>query len=198
MSEAEIIIALPEAVTPATHVRSTLIQSSLRQLKASGHFEAYERRLPEDKRAEILDTLAPTWLSMDVAIAHYQACDELRLTAAELTRIGEAVGKLINNVLIGALARAAKLTGVTPWQFYGQVGRVWRRTFQGGAVGLTRVAPTESLIDIRGLALCRFEYFRYGCCGVFTSIANLAANRVTTTIVDHSAEALRLRGTWKA
>ena len=134
---------------------------------------------------------------MDVATAHYQACDELRLSAAELTRIGEAVGKQINNVLLSALARAAKLTGITPWQFYAQVGRVWGRAFQGGAVGLARMGATESLIEIRGLPLCRFEYFRYGCCGVFTSIANLAASRATTTIVEHSDDALSMRGTWK-
>lgn len=197
MPEPETIIPLPDAIAPATQVRSTLIQSSLKQLKASGHFDAYERRLPDSMRAEILDTLAPTWLGMDVAMAHYQACDELQLTAAELMRIGEAVGKLINNVLLSALARAAKLTGITPWQFYGQLGRVWSRAFQGGAVGLSRTGAAESLIDIRGLPLCRFEYFRYGCCGVFTSIAALAASRATTTIVDYSTDALRLRGTWK-
>lgn len=196
MPSAETIIALPEAIAPTTHVRSTLIQSSLKQLRASGHFDAYEQRLPADKRVEILDTLAPMWLSMEVAEAHYQACDELQLTSAELTRIGEAVGKQLNSVLISALARAAKLTGITPWQFYGQLGRMWSRAYQGGAVGLKRITATESLVEIRGLPLCRFEYFRYGCCGVFTAIANLAAQRATTTIVDHGADMLRLRGSW--
>ena len=196
MSEPETIIALPDVIAPTTHVRSTLIQSSLKQLKASGHFDEYERRLPQAQRAEILDSVAPTWLSIEVAMAHYQACDELQLSTAELTRLGEAVGKLINNVLISVLARAAKAAGITPWQFYGQLGRVWSRAFQGGAVGLKRVGETESLIEIRGLPLCRFEYFRFGCAGVFTSIGNLAASRTTTTIVDHAADMLRLRGTW--
>ena len=48
MPEPETMIALPEVITPVTHVRSTLIQSSLKQLQASGHFELYERRLVFD------------------------------------------------------------------------------------------------------------------------------------------------------
>lgn len=196
MPEPETIIALPSAVQPVTHVRSTLIQSSLKQLKAHGRFDAYEQRLPQARRAEILDTLAPTWLAIEVAMAHYQACDELDLTTLELKRIGEAVGDRMGNMLIGALARAAKLTGITPWQFYGQLGRAWSRAFQGGCAGLTRVGPNESLIELRGLPLCRFAYFRHGCAGAFNAIANLAANRAATTIVDHSDDTLRLRGTW--
>jgi hypothetical protein len=196
MSEPEIIIQLPVAITPVTGVRSTLIQSSLKQLQGSGHFDAYERRLPTAERSAILETLGPTWLKIEIAQAHYQACDELGLAAPELIRMGEAVGNRMNTTLIGTLARVARVGGVTPWQFYGQLQRLWTRAFQGGAICLSRVGPTESLIEVRELPLCRYTYFRHGFSGVITSVANLAAHHATTTVAEHGPDHLIMRGTW--
>jgi hypothetical protein len=198
MAERETIIEVPKIVRPVTHVRSTLIQSSLKQLKEHGHFDAYERSLPPASRSTILETLGPTWLSIELAVAHYQTCEALQLTAAERLRIGEAVGARMNSTLIGTLARVAKLSGLTPWGFYGQLERLWRRAFQGGAIGLQRLGPNQSSIEVRGLTLCRYEYFRDGFAGVITSIANLAAADATTIVVEHGPDMLRLRGTWDA
>jgi hypothetical protein len=196
MSEPDTVIALPTVVEPVTHVRSTLIQLSLSQLKASGHFEAYERLLPPADRSAIIDTFAPTWLPIVLAEAHYGACDGLALSPTELLKVGEAVGAKINSTLMSTLTRVARLAGITPWQFYSQVGRVWSRTFQGGAVGLTRVGPTESRIELRGLSLCRITYFRFAASGVFNAIAKLAARHSTTTIVEHGPAHLCMRGVW--
>jgi hypothetical protein len=197
-SQPEPIIPLPEVISPVTHVRSTLIQSSLKQLEVSGYFADYERRLPSAERSAILETLGPTWMRVESAQAHYQACDELGLTAPELSRMGEAVGKRMNSTLIGTLARVAKVSGVTPWQFYGQLQRLWGRAFQGGAIGLSRVGPNESLIEARGLTLCRYAYFRHGFSGVITSVANLVANNAKTVVVEHGPEHVVMRGSWNA
>lgn len=196
MLDAETIIELPAVIEPVSQVRSTLIQSSLKQLRASGHFDAYERRLPREKRAAVLETLGPTWLSIDIALAHYKACDELQLSTSELLKIGEGVGSRMSSTLISTLTRVAKLSGITPWQFYGQLERFWKRAFIGGAVSLKRLGPTESLIEVRGVALCRYAYFRHGFTGVINAIAKLAADDSTTTVVEHAPDMILMRGFW--
>jgi hypothetical protein len=199
MSVLEPIIPLPAVIHPVTRVRSTLILSSINQLRAAGHFDAYERRLPLAERSTILETVAPTWLDIATAEAHYQACDELGLEPAELLKLGQQVGMSLNKTLVGTLARVAQMSGVTPWQFFGQLERLWTRAFQGGAISVMRVGPKEALIDVRKLSLCQHAYFRHGFCGVLTSTASLVASRATNVIVDSdsAAERLVVRGTWE-
>jgi hypothetical protein len=198
MPEPEAIFALPPIIRPVTHVRSTLIQSSLQTLRTAGYFEAYERRLADAERAAILETLAPTWLSITTAEAHYQACDELGLDAAERVRLGAHVGTSLSNTLVGSLARVAKATGITPWQFFGQLHRLWTRAFQGGAISVMRVGPKEALVQVHKLSLCRYAYFRHGLCGVLMSTANLVATQAKSLIVEggSAVDLLTIRGTW--
>jgi hypothetical protein len=182
-----------------TGVRSTLLHSSISQLRAAGHFEAYEGRLPLAEKSLILETLAPTWLSITTAEAHYRTCDELGLDPEELLKIGAQVGTSLNNTLVGTLVRVAKATGVTPWQFFGQLERLWGRAFQGGAISVVRLGPNEALIDVRKLSLCQYAYFRHAFCGVLTSTAGLVAKNATNEIVECSSAAERfvVRGRWE-
>src|SRR5262245_9003652 len=52
-----------------THVRSTLLQSSVQVLKDNGLFDAYLTKLAPRFKDEILLTLAPTWHPLEVAMA---------------------------------------------------------------------------------------------------------------------------------
>lgn len=76
------------------------------------------------------------------------------------------------------------------------MSQIPRSTRIGGAVGLKRVGPHESVIELRGLPLCRFDYFRHGCRGVFNVIAKLAAERAVTTIAEYGPDRHSMRGTW--
>lgn len=174
------MVVLPPKVVPVSAVRSTLIQSSLNTLRKRGHFERYLATIDPQHKATLLETLAPEWLPIEAASAHYTACDALALSAAELQEIGEDVGERIQGTFLGTLVRKARSVGLTPWVLLGQFPRLWERLMQGGAVGLTKVGPKDCSVDIRGLGLNDFAYFRAAFCGVVASGIKLGAGKSVT------------------
>lgn len=179
----EILIALPAVIDPVSAVRSTLIQSSLVTLKKRGHFEHYCRLVEPAFKAILLESLAPEWLSLDAASAHYRACDGLGLGATELLQIGQDVGERIQGTFVGTLVRRARTVGLTPWVVLNQTQRLWARLMTGGAVGLVRTGPKDCTADFRRLALCQYEYFRAAFCGVISSGVQLGAGKSATVRV---------------
>lgn len=179
----EVVIALPERITPVHGVRSTLLQSSLNTLRKRGHFEAYLAYLDPSHRAALLETLAPEWLSLELALAHYAACDALALDAGELQQLGEDVGERIQGTFIATLVRRARTLGLSPWVPLGQFERLWGRLMQGGAVGIVKTGPKDCTVDVRMLGLARYPYFRAGFCGVIASGIKLGAGKAVTVRV---------------
>jgi hypothetical protein len=179
----KIIVHLP-IIRTATHVRSTLIQSSLNSLKDAGHFDRYAQLLDPTHREAVLHTLAPTWLPLEVGVAHYAACDALQLDAFQLRDIGERVGDRIQGTFLKTLTRGVRAAGVTPWTLLNHFDRLWNRLFQGGSVELTRKGPKDVTIEIRSAVIPRFQYFRIGFSGVvragfkFVGVANPYVNIV--------------------
>jgi hypothetical protein len=105
------------------------------------------------------------------------------------------VGTSLNKTLV----RVAKASGVTPWQFFGQLERLWTRAFQGGAISVMRVGPKEALVEVHKVSLCQYAYFRHAFCGVLASTAGLVATHAKNEIVDCSSSAERfvVRGSWQ-
>lgn len=178
--EPEVLIALPAAVKPVTSVRSTLIQSSLNTLRKRGHFERYLTLVSQQHKPALLETLAPEWLALEIAEAHYAACDALQLASNELLEIGEDVGERIQGTFIGTLVRKARTVGLTPWVPLGQFQRLLERLMMGGGVSLTRTGPKDCTIDCRMVGLCHFDYFRAAFCGVIASGIKLGAGKAVT------------------
>lgn len=162
----EKVIAHVPTMRPATHVRSTLLQSSLNSLRDAGHFDRYVALLDPVHKDAVLHTLAPTWLPVEVGVAHYGACDALKLDALQLRDIGERVGDRIQGTFLRTLTRGVRAMGVTPWTLLNHFDRLWGRLFQGGSVELTRTGPKDVTIEICGAVIPQFEYFRIGFSGV--------------------------------
>jgi hypothetical protein len=123
----ESLVDLPGLIAPMRGVRSTLIQSSLNTLRERGHFDRYVTLLDLAYKDTILGSLAPEWLPIDVGLAHYQACEALQMSHAELLEMGEIVGNRIQGTFIGTLVRGARTMGLTPWVPLTQIGRLWQR-----------------------------------------------------------------------
>jgi hypothetical protein len=164
--EKEVIIAHLSPLKAASHVRSTLLQSSLNFLRERKHFERYFALVDVVHRDTIVSSLAPNWLPIEVGLAHYRACDELRLDADELVAIGEAVGDRIQGTFMKTLVQTARSAGVTPWVLFKRFDRMWERLFQGGSVEVTKVGPKDLTIEVRGCPVAQFNYFRTGFTGV--------------------------------
>ncbi|MDB4990882.1 MAG: hypothetical protein JWN04_6060 [Myxococcaceae bacterium] len=174
----DIIIPHTRPIAPAFSVRSTLIQSSLATLKVEGLFERYLGLVEPSYRPVILESIAPSWLPMDVGIAHYRACDALALSTEEMIAIGTSVGDRMQGAFMDALTRAARAMGVTPWGLVKRFHVLWGRLFQGGSFEVLRVGPKDLTIEIRGASLCHFAYFRHALCGVVRAAYKYVGVRV--------------------
>jgi hypothetical protein len=166
----EILVPHVGNITQVTHVRSTLLQSSLAGLRERGHFAAWSDQIAPAHRAVILETVAPVWVPSEVASAHYLACEAMKLSQAEQIVLSEALGSRVQGLFLSSVTKAAKQAGVTPWTPVPHFGRVWARLFMGGSAQLSKVGPKDLHVEIKGLALVQVPYFRLG----FTAIVRAA------------------------
>jgi hypothetical protein len=151
------------------HVRGSLIASSLHTLRELGHFEHYLTHLPEKYREPVLFGLASSWLPLEVAEAHYQACDDLRLDDGSIIQIGEAVARRIMGTFLGTLLRTGRGFGAapTPWLALGQYHRICERILDGGKYMVIERGPKDATVQTRGVPLFRSRYFRTATLGMF-------------------------------
>jgi hypothetical protein len=171
----EVVLRFPAdraTITPATHYRSTWLFSSLEALRERGHFDEYRRHLRSHQET-ILSTLVGVWLPMDVARAHYDACESLRLTEAEQVAMGEAVSGRMRGTLLSTAVKAARGAGVTPWTVIPQLARISRRGANGGGAAVFKLGPKEARLEFVGLELFDVAYFRHAFRGVLLSIGSL-------------------------
>jgi hypothetical protein len=159
-------------------IRSTLVTSSLAALRERGHYERYLAALPLEMHEPVLSSIAGQWLPIGLGAAHYEACDALRLPAEEQEAIGSDVAARVQGTFLGTLVRAARGAGVTPWLGFKQYSRLWARLFRGGDVAVYKTGPKDARLEVVGLPLSRFTYFRAGFRGVNRATCALFAGTV--------------------
>jgi hypothetical protein len=174
MAAGEVIFDFSESrETPASQTRSTLITTSVQAIRARGRFEEYEKALTREEKETILTTVAGVWVPIDVAFAHYTACEGLGLRAQEQFAIGMEVGKRVQGTMLGLVVRTAKEAGLTPWMGLSQSARLYERLFQGGSVKLVKLGPKEARLEVVNNRLFSLAYFRNGIRGLVCSGAQL-------------------------
>ena len=170
----------PESAHPTSHVRSTLLSSSIQTLKDRGHYDRYVTLLPEEHHEAVIFTLAPTWLEIRHGIAHYRACDALGLPKDELIAIGSAVGNRIQGTFLGQLAKGARGVGANPWIPLLRFGGLWGRLLQGGGVRVIKLGPKDARIDLRNSPLHEIPYFRLAFHGIVQAATDVFARKSYT------------------
>ncbi len=159
----DVVVPLPVPrahVTPVTHLRSTLLLSSVLTLKARGLYAEYLTQLPSPWHRAIDALVAGEWLAVDLAIAHYAACDALALTTQEQVDMGTQVAAQVQGGLLGTIVRANRNALVTPWIAIESYPKFWERLMLGGAVTIDRLGPKDALIEGVGVPLADNRYFR--------------------------------------
>lgn len=162
----------------ATFFRSTWLTSSLASIRERGHFDAYRTKLDRAHADAVLSAVPGLWLPMDVAVAHYSACDRLDLPNGELVILGEAATRRANATSLAFTARLATNAGVTPWAVFAQGNRLWAQTCKGGGVGIFKCGPKEARVEIIGFPLARFRYNRVTMRGIVQAAAQLFCTKV--------------------
>lgn len=161
----QVLVRHAETITQATALRSTVVQSSLSSLRARGHYDAWCALVDPKHRDALIESIGPSWVPMEAALAHYAACEALRLTLSEQLAIGEAVGDRIQGSFLATLMKSVRAAGFNPLSLFAHADRVHARLFQGGSVQLTQTGPKDIELEIVGLPLCRYPYFRIGFAG---------------------------------
>ena len=173
MPAVETLVPFPEdrdKIPPVTQVRSTLLGSSLLALRERGLESRYLAHLPEAHKDTLLYMHAGTWVGVDVAEAHYGACDAMMLSQPEILAVGNVVGKLLTKASVALVTRLATEGGATPWSLLQNAQRYWGRSYVGSAVGVFKLGPKEGRLEVVANQLASFAYWRVALRGILTEM----------------------------
>jgi hypothetical protein len=157
-------------VAAVSRFRSTWLCSSLAALRERGHFERYVSFLPPEYQHVVAGTIAGTWLPIEVAVAHYRACDRLELGALEILSIGHDVTNRVHGSALKMVVTLAHGFGVTPWSALSRATSLWKRCWEGGEVSVSELGPKEARVAISGWPCASTNYCRVACRGMLTAI----------------------------
>jgi hypothetical protein len=192
-----VVLRHPRGQAPlVTRVRSTMLLSSVRSLRARGLFEQYLERLPRPMHEPILGAVAGTWVDLEIAAAHYRACDALSLTVSDQLAMGGAVGDAVNGTFLRTLVQIARTAGVTPWTCLKQYTKLWERIFDGGDVEVDKLGPKEALVQMYGLPLFSIPYIRVAVRGMHQTGFMLFCTKCYMTELGSTPTSLAYRAAW--
>jgi hypothetical protein len=148
-----------DAVPVAREYRSTMLRSTVAILAQRGLYERYVAELAPAHRDAILATVPALWLPFAVGMAHYEACDRLRLSELEQASIGwETARRFHGPVLMTALRLAGTVR--SPWFAATLAQRNWGRVWNGSAMAVSRLAANEALVELAGWPAVRIDFAR--------------------------------------
>jgi hypothetical protein len=165
-------------VRPVTRVRSTLLSASLQSVRDMGWEKRYFAALPAARHDEMRTLIAGMWMPLELAVAHYTACDGMDLRSDEVMEVGKAVSLRTQKTFVGTLGSIAAGAGATPWHLYKNGHRIWGRIFDGGDNIAYRLGPKDIEIIALGCPLLLIRYFRVSFCAYYAALAGLVAKSV--------------------
>jgi hypothetical protein len=174
----EILVPYPggaprKSVAVATRFRSTWLGSSVQALRERGLQDRYFAVLAPEFREVVRSSVAGVWLPIDVAVAHYDACDRLELPMREVVQIGFDVTKHIRNTTIQTMVRLASNAGATPWTILERAGVLWGRAFEGSGISVVKLGPKEARFEVAGWPVSRSMYCRTAFRGILTASTDM-------------------------
>lgn len=182
-NEGELILDYPKPLEPVTAIRSTLITSSTTSLRERGLFERYDALQISPHRDKILNAVAGEWLPLEVALAHYRACDALGLSESEQLAIGKDVSRRIHETFLNLVVKAARGVGMTPWILLPRGNTMNSRLCIGGGVRIWKLAEKSVRVELAHMPQLAIPYVRNGLVGLYAAAIELLAENVTARIV---------------
>ncbi len=165
--------------------RSTWLVSSIAALRERGLIERYLGFLPEKHHQSVLASVAGIWLPIEVALAHYDACESLHLPPEEVIAIGRQVTELVHKTSYSLAIRLVKEAGVTPWACLSIQKRLWQRVWEGGDVAVFKLGPKEARVEVAGWPCSRVPYCRRALRGLLVGQTELFCKKAYATEITH-------------
>ncbi len=187
-----------QRLATATQFRTTWLASSLAAIRKRNLMERYRAALDPRYYEIILETVAGQWAPIEVALAHYDACDHLGLTSVELVTIGREVSERVHGSMLATVVKLAKQSGVTPWSAMSQFNRLWEKIFDGGGVCVYQSGHKDAVIEIAGWPLANKRYVRGSMPGVVEGMLTLFCRRAFVRFLPRESDDLTavLRAQW--
>jgi hypothetical protein len=160
MEGREIIIPHEREIRPCTAVRNVVIQSSIAQLQDAGYYDRYLSIIDPQVLKDLLSSFSPGWTPIELAQAHYAACDKLELTQEEQAALGQRIGSRLQETVLVSAAKRTRDSAFDLWTATGQLHRMWARLYQGGSVQVVKLGPKDKLVELRAFSLSRYRYYR--------------------------------------
>jgi hypothetical protein len=196
----EIVIAHPALgarTEPVTRVRSTFIAAGIAVLRARDLFGRYADALSDSDRTALVGTVAGSWVTLALAMAHYRACEALQLQHFDAMSIGVEVGGRAHESVLLGVKHLAVAVGVTPWTLIAQYDRLWARSFDGGGFRVLRAGPKDAVIEVQQNPLAASSYFRSTFCGVNLAALNLMTKKAFVRLLPPTGtHSFAVRASW--
>lgn len=181
---------------PLRQVRSTLLCSSVAELRRRGFFEPYIRNLSAATADILVPGVASTWLPLEVAMEHYEACERLTIGADDAYAFGAASAERVQHAFLRTFVAVARGAGAGPLTVLPKYPRMWGRHFAGGNVVVTRAGAKDVLLDIRDVPLARYAFFRNAFRGANDAALRMFASTVYVREQRSSPTSFCLRLSW--
>jgi len=170
--------AVPRARVPVcTHIRSTLIGSSILALKRHEVLGRYLRHLAPEHHDTILYGVAGQWLPIEVGLVHYAACAQMNLPTQEIVALGASVAALAQKAMFSFVLRVATESGVTPWSAISKGQVFWDRSYRGSAIAAFKLGPKECRVETVANPLAENPYWRSSLRGILTALIQAFSRR---------------------
>lgn len=182
-----------------TEVRNLVLQSSLAELRKHGFYERYQACIAPSTLEDLLSRVAPGWIPTELAMAHYQACEDMKLSPDELDSMGRSVGERLQSTTLVSSAKKTRDDDFDPWQIEAQLHRMWQRLYRGGSIQVIKVGPKEKQIEQLGFPMNRFGYYRHGlvlALAAAHTAVGLEIGNVRVDKYDPATHAVTLRLRW--
>lgn len=183
----------PASVAMASAVRGTVLLSSLRGLQTRGLYARYLEVLPKEHHDAVLSLTAASWQPIELAIAHYRACEALSLDRLTIEQIGRESGLFVNSTVLGAVARVSRSAGVTPWLPLENSHKLRSRTWVGSSIAVYKIGPKEACFEWIQLPVAQFAYMRIAFGGFAAAIGGLFSNMMIVKDMQPDSRSTRLR-----
>lgn len=177
------------------HVRSTLLWSSITELQARGHYDAYVSHLPGSVAEVVSTTLAATWLPIEIGDAHFAACERLGLAPEVAEEIGGSSCRRLQQSLLNSFTFVARGT-TDPLALFAAYPRVWNRYFDGGGMIAYQVGPKEVHMELREIPFFRYRYCHHAIRGMTRALVALFADTGTVREVAATSSSVAVRVSW--
>jgi hypothetical protein len=186
----------PPTLRPVTRTRSTVLLASRTSLVESGHGPRYDAALDLAARRALAEVVPGAWIPLDVARAHYRACDALDLSPNAIAVIGRSTNDKIKGTLSGTFVHVFQEAGGNPWSVLPHWQRFWDRGYDGGVLRVTKLGPKDARVDVVGCSLCDSHYFRHALRGLSNGFIELFCKRAYATEIGSSLDGVSYRYQW--